>query len=50
MADQFERLKAALTDRYEIERQIGQGGTATVSRPSVSTDPPHSDPIGEKHG
>ena len=26
----FERLKAALADRYRIEREIGQGGMATV--------------------
>ncbi len=30
MADQFERLKAALTERYAIEREIGSGGMATV--------------------
>ena len=26
----LDRLKAALADRYEIEREIGQGGMATV--------------------
>ena len=30
MAQQFERLKAALADRYAIERKLGEGGMATV--------------------
>ncbi len=30
MAQQFERLKAALADRYAIDREIGAGGMATV--------------------
>ncbi len=30
MSERLEQLKAALADRYEIERQIGQGGMATV--------------------
>ena len=30
MADLFERLKAALADRYVIEREAGLGGMATV--------------------
>jgi serine/threonine-protein kinase len=30
MADVFERLKAALGDRYAIERELGSGGMATV--------------------
>ncbi|MCH7875182.1 MAG: serine/threonine-protein kinase, partial [Gemmatimonadetes bacterium] len=30
MAEFFERLKAALADRYRIEREIGAGGMATV--------------------
>ena len=30
MTDAFERLKAALADRYAIEREIGAGGMATV--------------------
>jgi tetratricopeptide (TPR) repeat protein/tRNA A-37 threonylcarbamoyl transferase component Bud32 len=30
MADVFERLKAALSDRYAIDREIGSGGMATV--------------------
>jgi len=30
MDAQFERLKAALSDRYRIERELGRGGMATV--------------------
>ena len=30
MADAFERLSTALADRYRIERELGQGGMATV--------------------
>jgi hypothetical protein len=30
MTDQFERLTAALADRYAIERELGAGGMATV--------------------
>jgi serine/threonine-protein kinase len=30
MADQLDRLKAALADRYTIERKLGSGGMATV--------------------
>ncbi len=30
MTDQLDRLKAALADRYKIERQLGVGGMATV--------------------
>ena len=30
MADVFDRLKAALSDRYTIERELGSGGMATV--------------------
>ncbi len=29
-ADQLDRLKAALADRYRIERELGRGGMATV--------------------
>ncbi len=29
-AEQLERLKAALADRYRIEREVGRGGMATV--------------------
>jgi hypothetical protein len=30
MADVLERIKAALADRYTIERELGSGGMATV--------------------
>jgi serine/threonine-protein kinase len=30
MAESLDRLKAALSDRYTIEREIGSGGMATV--------------------
>ncbi len=30
MPDTFERLKAALADRYKIERHLGEGGMATI--------------------
>ncbi len=30
MTDTFERLKAALADRYTIEHELGAGGMATV--------------------
>ena len=30
MADMLERLRAALSDRYRIERELGSGGMATV--------------------
>jgi serine/threonine-protein kinase len=30
MADQLDHLKAALSDRYRIERELGSGGMATV--------------------
>jgi serine/threonine-protein kinase len=30
MADEFERLRAALADRYALERIVGRGGMATV--------------------
>ena len=30
MSDLLERLKAALKDRYDVERELGQGGMATV--------------------
>ena len=30
MSDRLEELKAALADRYAIEREIGRGGMATV--------------------
>jgi serine/threonine-protein kinase len=30
MADQLDRLRTALSDRYDIERELGSGGMATV--------------------
>jgi len=30
MTDQFDRLQAALAGRYDIERELGAGGMATV--------------------
>ena len=33
MTDTLDRLKAALADRYAIEREIGSGGMATVAVP-----------------
>ena len=30
MTDPFERMSAALADRYGIERELGRGGMATV--------------------
>ncbi len=30
MSESFERLKSALSDRYEVQRELGQGGMATV--------------------
>ncbi|MCZ6856575.1 MAG: hypothetical protein O7F70_01115 [Gemmatimonadetes bacterium] len=30
MADSFDRLKTALSDRYGIDEEIGSGGMATV--------------------
>ena len=30
MTDQLDRLKAALADRYTIERELGRGGMAAV--------------------
>jgi serine/threonine-protein kinase len=38
MADVLERLKAALADRYRIERELGAGGMATVF---LAQDPKH---------
>ena len=38
MTDALDRLKAALADRYTIEREIGQGGMATVY---LAHDPQH---------
>ena len=33
MTDALDRLRAALADRYAIEREIGSGGMATVVLP-----------------
>ena len=30
MTELLERLHAALADKYEVERELGQGGMATV--------------------
>jgi serine/threonine protein kinase len=30
MAEPFDRLKAAMADRYVLERELGAGGMATV--------------------
>ena len=30
MSDELDRLKAALADKYVIERELGRGGMATV--------------------
>jgi hypothetical protein len=30
MSEPIERLRAALSDRYIIERELGEGGMATV--------------------
>jgi tetratricopeptide (TPR) repeat protein/tRNA A-37 threonylcarbamoyl transferase component Bud32 len=38
MTETFERLKAALVDRYTVEREVGRGGMATVF---VATDVRH---------
>ena len=38
MADQFERLKVALAGRYQLERELGAGGMATVY---LAEDPKH---------
>jgi len=39
MADPFHRLKEALADRYELERELGAGGMATVY---LAHDPRHN--------
>jgi eukaryotic-like serine/threonine-protein kinase len=35
-----ERLSAALADRYTIERELGQGGMATVYLAEIASSPP----------
>jgi hypothetical protein len=37
--DLLDRLTTALADRYAIEEELGAGGMATVSRPSVAYTP-----------
>ena len=39
MSDAVERLNAALDGRYAIERELGEGGTATVYLPSREGGP-----------
>jgi hypothetical protein len=39
MADQTERLKTALSERYTIERELGAGGMATVQHFAAPIDP-----------
>ena len=45
MTDTFERLKAALADRYAIEREVGRGGMATVY---LARDLKHQRPVAIK--
>jgi len=45
MTDSLDRLRAALADRYVVEREIGRGGTATVY---VATDLRHDRPVALK--
>jgi TolB-like protein/tetratricopeptide (TPR) repeat protein/tRNA A-37 threonylcarbamoyl transferase component Bud32 len=45
MADLLDRLRAALTDRYTFEREIGRGGMATVYR---AQDLKHQRPVAVK--
>src|SRR2546425_4035642 len=45
MADQVARLKAALADRYAIERELGRGGMATVY---LARDLRHGRPVAIK--
>ena len=45
MPDTFERLRAALADRYAIERELGSGGMATVY---LAQDVKHHRPVAIK--
>ncbi len=37
MASSLEDLRAALAGRYEIDKEIGQGGMATATWPEMSS-------------
>ena len=43
----IERLKAALAERYDIERKLGEGGMATVY---LASDPKHGRKGGARAG
>jgi serine/threonine-protein kinase len=43
--DSLDRLRAALSDRYTVERELGRGGTATVY---LATDLRHDRPVALK--
>ncbi len=45
MPDQVDRLKAALVDRYALQRELGRGGMATVY---LATDLKHERPVALK--
>ena len=45
MTDTFERLRTALADRYRVERELGQGGMATVY---LAEDLKHGRPVAIK--
>jgi serine/threonine-protein kinase len=45
VTDLLDRLKAALADRYAIEREIGRGGMATVY---LARDLKHERPVAVK--
>src|SRR5262245_6045748 len=45
MSDLLERLRRGLSDRYELEAQIGEGGMATVFR---AVDRKHRRPVAIK--
>src|SRR5438128_12690275 len=45
VADPFPQLRAALADRYTIERELGRGGMATVY---LAHDPRHHRPVAIK--
>jgi hypothetical protein len=45
MPEQFDRLKAALQDRYRVERELGRGGMATVY---LAEDLKHRRPVAVK--